>query len=335
MGSRHQDEDFGDDFELPPDRAYAETCAAIASTQLAWRLLLDTGGAEYADLIERTLLNAVLVGLRPDGRAFFYSNTLQQRVRGSVPDEDALSSRAESSLRAPWFEVSCCPTNIARTLASVQLLFATRTDRGIQLHQYGDYSVATRLGQGRVALDVRSDSPVDGRVTVTITEAPAEPIAIRLRVPAWAEGAVLADGDRRIEAHGRAVEVERVFVPGDRLVLDIPFPLRMSVPDARIDALRGQVAVERGPLVLCLESTDLPDGLDVQDVGGVRAVRWDGERALAELEIEEPAEDEWPYGEQPKKPHHRTLTAGLVPYATWANRGPSTMRVFLPASAAP
>src|SRR5258707_14970044 len=123
VGSHHLDEAFGDDFELPPDRAYAETCAGIASVMLSWRLLLATGHDKYSDLIERTLLNNVLASPRADGRAFYYTNTLHQRTPGLVPDEDQLIHRAESGLRAPWFEVSCCPTNVARTLASVGLYF--------------------------------------------------------------------------------------------------------------------------------------------------------------------------------------------------------------------
>jgi DUF1680 family protein len=130
MGSHHQDESFGADFELPPDREYGETCAAIASNMVSWRMLLETGETQYADLIERTLYNAVMVAPRQDGRAFFYANTMHQRVEGAVPPEDDLSARALSSLREPWFEVSCCPTNLARTLASVESVFATTTGRG-------------------------------------------------------------------------------------------------------------------------------------------------------------------------------------------------------------
>ena len=85
MGSHHQDEALGADHELPPDRAYSETCAGIASTMLSWRLLLADGDARYADLIERTLLNVVLASPREDGRAFFYTNTLHQRTEGTVP----------------------------------------------------------------------------------------------------------------------------------------------------------------------------------------------------------------------------------------------------------
>ena len=126
---------------------------------LSWRLLLSTGEDRYADLIERTLLNNVLASPRADGRAFYYTNTLHQRTPGQVPDEQQLSHRAESGLRAPWFEVSCCPTNVARTLASVSLYFATASDDGLQLHQYGDYRVSTELAAGTVTVQVSSAYP--------------------------------------------------------------------------------------------------------------------------------------------------------------------------------
>ena len=147
MGSHHLDEAFGADFELPADRAYSETCAGIASAMLSWRLLLESGDRRYADLIERTLLNNVLASPREDGRAFYYTNTLHQRENGSEPADDEVIDRALSSLRAPWFWVSCCPTNVARTLASVDLYFATADDDGVQLQQYGDYAISTALAR--------------------------------------------------------------------------------------------------------------------------------------------------------------------------------------------
>ncbi len=148
MGAHHQDEAFGDDYELPPDRAYAETCAGIASVMLSWRLLLATGDTRHADLIERTLYNNVISSPRADGRAFFYVNTLHQRVAGTVPDEDHHSARALASLRAPWFEVSCCPTNVARTLANVGMYFASASAQALHIHQYGDVTIHARLDSG-------------------------------------------------------------------------------------------------------------------------------------------------------------------------------------------
>jgi len=334
MGAHHQDEAFGADHELPPDREYGETCAAIASNMLSWRLLLETGASKYADLIERTLYNAVMVAPREDGRAFFYANTMHQRVEGTVPPEDEVSRRALSSLRAPWFEVSCCPTNLSRTLASVQTVFATVSDDGLQLHQYGDYEVDTVLGDGtRAAFSVRSDWPRSGRVEVVATIDGDEPVALRLRVPSWSSGATLDVAGQAVPVEGDTVTVTRRFAAGDRIVLDVPVRARITVPDPRIDAVRGTVAVERGPLVYALES--LEAGTDVRDVlvptGAEPVDHGADDVRLPVRSLAAPEPDGLPYGPGPVAlPVDDPREVRLVPYATWGNRGPSTMRVFLP-----
>jgi len=334
MGSHHQDEAFGADHELPPDRAYSETCAGIASTMLSWRLLLADGDARYADLIERTLLNTVLASPRDDGRAFFYTNTLHQRTEGTEPDEDELNARALASLRAPWFEVSCCPTNVARTLASVEQYFATRTADGVQLHQYGSYDVDTVLDDGTpLALSVASGYPLDGRVGVTWRGDVGREVELTLRVPSWADGAavavVLPDGEVR-QAQGSTVVVRRRFSAGDVVVLELPTTAEWVHPDPRIDAVRGQVTVQRGPLVLALESVDLPSG-SVNDVLVDTTVDpiTTATGARVQLSRSSGASSSWPYG-RVASTAHALGSVELVPYASWGNRGPSTMRVWLP-----
>ncbi|MGY4741769.1 glycoside hydrolase family 127 protein [Streptomyces sp. ATMOS53] len=354
MGSHHRDESFGDDFVLPPDRAYSETCAGVASVMLSWRLLLATGEPRFADLAERTLFNVVATSPAEDGRAFFYANTLHRRRRGTVPSADADSPRAESSLRAPWFAVSCCPTNVARTLALLPAYLATADDHGIQLHQYADAEITTALAGGHgVALSVRTDYPSGGSVTVRVDRSPDRPWTLSLRVPAWTEGAparlVDPDGVRRAVTPGTAA-VTRLFRPGEEIRLELPMAPRWIGPDPRIDAVRGTLAVQRGPLVYCAESVDLPDGHEVDAVrvdpsaepqdGPDGTVVAPGELAAVPGE---PPEDPWPY--QPYQPH-QPLGQGtepaaeptgivLVPYHSWANRGPSTMRVWLPTTTPP
>lgn len=332
MGSHHQDEAFGADFELPPDRAYSETCAGIASNMVSWRLLLQDGDPRYADLIERTLLNTVMASPREDGRAFFYTNTLHQRTDGVAPDEGELNARALSSLRAPWFEVSCCPTNVARTLASVELGFATTTADGLQLHQYGDYDVDTALADGTpVAVSVRSGYPYAGDVTVTWREDAGREVGLDLRIPSWAGSAVVGGpGDEPSTRVGRTTTVRRAFRAGDVVTVQFPVEARWVTPDARIDAVRGQVAVQRGPLVMALESTDLTEG-DVNDVVVDTSVEpvTTAQGVTVEVSRLTGDGDDWPYG----RSHDSSRPLGpveLVPYATWANRGPSTMRVWLP-----
>ena len=338
IGSRHTDESFGDDYELPPDRAYSETCAGIASVMVSWRLLLATGDSKYADLIERTLLNNVLASPREDGAAFFYTNTLHQRVDGSVPNEDEINTRAQASLRAPWFEVSCCPTNVARTLASASLYFATATSDGVQLHQFGDYDITTEVDGGILSLAVRSGYPFAGTVAVEITAAPSSEASISFRIPAWADGATLRLNGEDVAVTGSSAGVHRAFRTGDTLVLDLPMAPRVTWPHPSIDAIRGTVAVERGPLVLCLESTDLAAGSGVDavliDADAPLESTTQGARAAVRLDTE--PDEAWPYSAQTASDRSsgersKSSTAvDLVPYFSWANRGPSTMRVWIP-----
>ena len=243
QGSTHQDEAFGDDFYLPPDRAYSETCASIASNMVSWRLLLSTGSAEFGDAIERVLYNVVATSPSADGTAFYYANTLHQRVPGEVPAADSVSKRAESSLRAPWFEVSCCPPNVARTMASLAGYVATVDADGLQLHQYAPATIDTELRGERLCLSVSTDYPRSGRVVVDVEEAPADGWQLSLRVPGWAvDGATL--GGTGLEERGVAPGMVTVDGPaaGGQVVLDLPVTPRFLRADPRIDAARGTVA---------------------------------------------------------------------------------------------
>jgi hypothetical protein len=337
MGSRHAGESFGEDFALPPDRAYSETCAAIASVMLSWRLLLATGDPQYADMAERALFNVVATSPAADGRAFFYTNTLHQRTRAEAESAETVSPRPAASLRSSWFEVSCCPTNVARMLASLAGYVATADPHGLQIHQYADAEIHTELDDGRpIGVRMRTNYPDDGAITLEVIDAPPTAITISFRVPPWADRrATLTepDGSSRSVPAGTA-EVRRVFASGDIVRLELPVTPRWTVPDPRVDAVRGSVAVERGPLVLCVESVDLPDDADVDVVQvdtATAPVERDG-AVIVSGELVEPPQASWPYGSQvsldPKA--RQAVEIPLRPYHSWAERGPSTMRVWLP-----
>jgi len=341
MGSRHQDEGFGDDWELPADRAYCETCAGIASVMVSWRLYLATGDVHYADLIERTLFNVVATSPREDGRAFFYANPLQQREPGSDVRQDAENARAEGGVRAPWFDVSCCPTNVARTLASLPAYFAAVEGDTLTLMQYASGEVAVELdGGGRLRLGVATAYPDDGTVDVTVHEVPDRPVHLRLRVPSWAEGATVArDAAPAAPAAPGWLDLEELRA-GERIRLVLPLDPRLTWPDPRIDALRGSVAVERGPLVMCLESTDLPDDVDIADVrvdptAPLRPGPADTVRATGRVVPVADSPGALPYRPGRPAPTGDTRPADLTltPYHRWAERGPARMRVFLPVHA--
>lgn len=329
MGSRHADEAYGEDFVLPADRAYSETCAGVASIMLAWRLLLATGEPRYADIIERTLYNVVATSIGDDGRSFYYANTLHQRERGEPMPVDRERLHFAAGLRAPWFEVSCCLGNIARLLASLAAYVATVDGDGVRIHQYANAVVRTQLDDGRrVGLRVQTDYPATGAVRVRVTEAPGGPWSLALRVPAWARGARL-DGE---EVEPGVAVARRDFTPGDEVLLEVPVGPRWTFPDPRIDAARGCVAVEHGPLVLCAEAAgDEPDNLDDLTVDVTVPPLDTREGTTVQGHFAKPAEGGWPYTEDEQDSESEgPVQIRLVPYHRWARRGPSTMRVWLP-----
>ena len=171
--------------------------------------------------------------------------------------------------------MACCPTNVARTLASLAAYLATADGGGIQIHQYVESRIRTTLDDGRpVGLEVTTGYPRDGTVTVRITESDGRPWALTLRVPDWATGAELTDpGGTRRPAGSGTVVVEWPFAVGDEVTLALPSTRAGPTPDPRIDAIRGCVAVERGPIVMCAESVDLPAGVTSTCSASIRRCR--------------------------------------------------------------
>ncbi|HET6706927.1 glycoside hydrolase family 127 protein [Amycolatopsis sp.] len=325
QGSRHRDEAFGDPYELPPDRAYGETCAAIASFQWNWRLLLATGEGRYADEMERALYNAIAGSTALDGTHFFYSNPLHLRTGHDGSHEDA------PSRRLPWYSCACCPPNLARLVASLSGYVATTDPGGLQVHLYAAGTIQTTVDGVGVRVETRTRYPWDGRVELTVTT-PA-PLMLSLRVPGWAEGASIDGVPARVRA-GYA-EVRRDWTAGTTVTLDLPMSARVVRPHPRIDAVRGCAAVTRGPLVYCLEQADLPDGVVLEDVRIDPAAPF-SDASLPEVpvaltargRVETPASDEL-YGAGAQTSGEPVeLTA--VPYFLWGNREPGPMRVWVP-----
>jgi uncharacterized protein len=336
MGSHHMDEAYGEDFVLPPDRSYCETCAGVASVMFSWRLLLATGDPQYADLIERTLFNIVATSPSADGKSFFYANTLHQRsTAGEAPlNEDGVCIRGGSSGREAWFEVSCCPPNVARTLASLSSYVATTDADGVQIHQYMAGRIRAELCPGVLVLDVETGYPTTGNIKITVAEAPDSPVSISLRIPGWAKGATLDAGEGARPAAPGTTTVTKAFRPGQEITLKLPMEPRFSWPDDRIDAVRGCVAVERGPEVFALESVDLPAGWELSDAH-IDTTAGIGEKdgtvtvQLASLQ-RETSNRSWPFAGEYHTPAGPTSGVAMVPYHSWAERGSSTMRIWIP-----
>jgi len=318
VGSRHRDEAFGDPYELPPDRAYAETCAAIASVMLAWRLLLATGEPGYADAIERAVYNGVLSCVSLSGTEFFYVNPLQRRSHRTF-EEDG------SGRRMPWQSCACCPPNLMRLLSSWQQYLATADETGIQLHQYASADIRTRIGDQEAEVAVRTAYPWDGRVAIRVERTPDHPWTLALRVPEWCGSATLAvAGEAPATVAAGVVDRRRAWRAGDEVILQLDMPVRRIEPDPRVDAVRGCVAFERGPLVYCVESADLPEAAVLEDL------RWDPAREAVAAPRPDLGDGVIGVGVPVTGPAAGDGTVPAVPYHAWANRGPGGMRVWLP-----
>ena len=340
LGARWEGESFGDAFELPVDRAYAETCASIGGIQWAWRLLLATGEARYGDQIERILLNGFLSGLSLAGTEYFYVNPLQLRT-----DAEPEESRSPAHGRRGWFDCACCPPNIMRMVSSLASYVATRTDVGLQIHQYAPATIAS----GGLSVRVETAYPYDGRVVVHVDEAPDGPTEIAFRIPAWAQGATL---DGAAAEAGTYARTTRDLTPGATVVLLLPMDPRLTTADERVDAVRGCVAIERGPLVYALEQPDQGDDVVIEDVridpaaplsleqrpdllGGTTVLHVAGHVIAAPdrrggatttlYRTLDPASETSEPG-----PATRPVRLTAIPYHLWANRGPQAMRVWIP-----
>ena len=343
IGSRHESESFGTQFELPSDRAYCETCAAVASIMWNWRMCLITGQARFAELLERTLYNAFLPGWGLDGKSFFYVNPLQSR--GGVA-------------RQGWYRCACCPPNIMRLVASLEHYVASRTDDSLQLHQFMPATINVPIAGGRLRARVGTAYPHQGELRVTVDEAPPGEMELAIRLPSWAaHWQVGVDGAHHTGATGAHhagatgddgyVRLRRIWRAGEELWVRFPFDVRITRPDPRIDPLRGSFALERGPLVYCVESPGGASGamapgpmqLDrvaaVPEVAGERPSRI-GQEPIVALSLEGRQLSligaGWPYHSEPsaaqEEPRSVVLTA--IPYYSWANRGKPEMRIWLP-----
>jgi hypothetical protein len=329
IGQRIETEGFGDRYELPPDRGYCETCAAVASVQWNWRLLLATGDPRHADLIERTLYNAVLPSVAADGRSFFYGNPMMSRA---------------GHRRSSWYHVACCPPNVMRLLASLGHYVATGDADGIQVHLYATGSIAHAVAGGPVRLSVATGQPWDGAVRIDVTEAPGAAWTLQLRVPSWASEASVrtADGEWRMARPGGLVRLRRRWRPGETVELELGMAPRYVEAHPRVEAVRGQVALERGPLVYCWEAIDQARGVDLAGAGvdlaaPVEADRRDGIlgdvvwlRARGSVA---PAPEGGPLYRPARagsREHARPADLVALPYFLWANRERCAMRVWIP-----
>lgn len=333
---------YGRDYQLPNVTAHNETCAAIGSVLWNWRMFLATGEAKFVDVLELALYNSVLSGVSLSGTDYFYVNPLRQ----TDPLPVALRW---SRTRVPFVTSYCCPPNVLRTIAETHGYAYAKTGDAIYVNLYGSSKLTTTLvgadgrGADRLELSQSTDYPWDGLVAISVDACPQREFALCLRIPGWAQSATIHVNGEPVEATpapGSYAEIRRAWQPGDIVQLDIPMPAVLLEANPLVEEARGQTAVKRGPLVYCLESPDLPDGVRVPDVLLSAAVSLAPRHASGLLGgvtvLEGPmlARSAAAWGEALYRPRTaaetKEIRGQLIPYFAWSNRGPSEMSVWLP-----
>lgn len=329
IGPSRHNEGFTTDYDLPDESAYAETCASIALIMWNHRLLQVRGEGKYADIIEQTLYNGFISGLSQDGKHFFYVNPL---------------ASDGTHHRTPWFLCPCCPPNVGRILASLGNYLYSTGPGDLWVHFYAQNRASVTVDDAPIQVQVTSTYPWDGDVRLTLTPETAKNLAVHLRIPGWCE-------TWQVRVNGAAVEVDapvngyvtlrRTWQPGDVIDLALAMPVQSVWAHPAVRQMQGRLAIQRGPMVYCLEGADhaglqnldriafspaqvhafqpdfRPDLLGgVTVLTGAGSLITDGDWDSATLYRHEP----------PSSAESVAVTA--IPYCVWDNRAAGEMRVW-------
>ena len=337
VGARSQWEAFGEPYELPNAQAYGESCAAIGNMMWNWRMLAASGEARFTDVIERALYNGINSGMSLEGTTYCYRNPL------------AFDPAQGDKIRNPWYDVTCCPPNLERTFASLPGYFYSTSKDGVYVHLYDNSNLDWHLENGLpLKIQQNTSYPWDGEVQLTVTPAQPADFTLHVRIPGWARNASVAINGKTLDAvkAGEYLPIQRQWKSGDTVTLNFPMTPEMIASNPRVSENTGRVAVQRGPIVYCMEQLDQPKGVALPDVAinigqnsgkefqsehksdlldGVTVLRHKGavyEGSSAEEALYVPA------SVNARKTKPESLT--LIPYYAWANRQATTMQVWVP-----
>ena len=319
IGSTNDGEAFGANYELPNTTAYNETCAAIGMVYVNHRLFLLHGDSKYYDVLERTLYNGLISGVSLEGDAFFYPNPLEVK-------------KERKYQRQAWFGCACCPSNISRFIPSLPGYVYAVKDNDVYVNLFMGNTSTLQVNGKPVTLKQETAYPYSGEVKLVIEEA-NQPFTMKVRIPGWARNEAMpsdlyafADGlqsQYSVKINGEVIKTElqqgycsisRDWKTGDVVELSLDLQPRLVKANNQVEADRGRVAVQCGPIVYCAESPD-----NEQSIGSITL------NGLTQLKVE------W----QPEKLHgiNQIVTDNgvtLIPYYAWAHRGVSDMEVWIP-----
>ncbi len=327
IGSSARNEGFTTDYDLPNNTAYAETCAAVGLIRWAHRMLQVTGEGKYADSLETALYNAALAGVSLDGKRFFYVNPLESRG---------------DHHRQAWFDCACCPANIARLIASVGNLFFSTSCQRLSVHLFADSTVTTNVGTTRVQVETQTRYPWSGDIRMTVTPEDTASWTLALRHPGWCREAELRINEECVEWRplfkDGYIHVNKRWQKGDTIHYRLGMPVERIQSHPAILENRGRIALQRGPLIYCLEETDhtgpLAD-LEIFADADIRpSVMHELEPELVSLDLEAVRHASFPGDDgSPYTPHRCippvTARCRAIPYYAWDNRAPGEMMIWL------
>jgi uncharacterized protein len=337
VGARSDGEAFGDAYELPNAQAYGESCAAIGNMMWNWRMLAATADSRYADVIERALYNGINSGMSLDGSLYCYRNPL------------AFDPDSGEKIRNEWYDTTCCPPNLERTFASLPGYFYSTAPDGIHIHLFHNSTLDWHLQDGiPVKITQKTNYPWQGTVDIEVSPSSPTEFAICVRNPGWSKSGRASAGSTNIQlvADGGYIRFHQTWHPGDTIHLEFDMSPQLLAAHSRVVENNNRVAVQRGPLVYCLEQLDQPNGISLADVAipataiqnpafsesfdknlldgitvlgleGANVQTSDSERTLY-----------FPASSSPARSSKVPLT--FIPYYAWANRTPTPMQVWTP-----
>lgn len=329
-------ESFGESYELPNLTAYGESCAAIANVMWNWRLLCATGDARFTDVMERAMYNGVNSGTSLDGKLYNYCNPT------------ALDPSASNKVRKPWYSTNCCPPNLERTFASIPGYLYSTTKDGIYVHLFENSELNWRLEDGTgLTLVQKTGYPWSGDIELSVTPAQPAEFTVYVRIPGWSRKTKVQVNRAAVDdvPPGQYLPIWRRWSGGDQITLQFDMTPRITAANRRVESDSRRVAVERGPLVYCMEQIDQAeaaplDGFslvlnehtetqieaayDSNLLDGIVALRAPGLYAAGA------SGEGQPLYHSMTESSTRPVSLRLIPYYTFANREPSAMQVWIP-----
>lgn len=335
VGARSDGESFGNAYELPNERAYGESCAAIGNMMWNWRMLSASGDAKFTDVMERSLYNGINSGMSLDGKLYCYRNPL------------AFNPDTGDKIRNPWYDTTCCPPNLERTFASLPGYFYSTSSQGVYVHFYDNSTMHWKLESGTpIALQQTTQYPWEGSVHISVAPATPEEFTLYVRIPGWSkQNTVKVNGEEVAQVTpGQYLPIRRKWKADDKVELSFDMKPQIIHANPAVADDRGRIALQRGPVVFCMEQLD--QSADATNAGNFpryvaaltesTSARYDPALLDGVVVLEHPGallSADKPALYQESLPEHKSAsetTLRMIPYYAWSNRQLSAMQVWIP-----